>query len=266
MNTQPASRPSRSLPVFACTSHTLNSTFRYRAAAVRIGLPWVILITLANLAVGLATGAMGRPLDPANMSPQAVAGEVLLFAVSIIGASSMATNWHLYILKDQQPASLAEVLRLDPPVWRYATFTLLNLLIVLVPAGLLLAFNMALLPAIPVALLAVFIAAIFLLRLSLVLPAIALGRRDFGYGAALAATREQMAPLAGLLLVNVALVLSIMLGFGLLLMLVAALPAPVALMLAALVSIAANIVLAIYSVSLLSSLYGFYVEERDFRP
>lgn len=254
----------RSLPVLACVSHTLKSALRYRSSAVRIAMPWIVIMTLANLTVVTASGGLQETTAPADMTVGMALRELVLFAVSIVGASSIAVNWHRFILRDQMPATMAETLRLDAPVWRYASFTLLNLLIVLVPSGLLLGLNMVLLPAVPLAVIAVFLAAVLLLRLSLVLPATALDHGGFGYREALVSTRGQMLPLAGLLLVNMGLVTAILLGFALLLMLASSLPMPLNAILTAIVALLANLVLAIYSVSLLSSLYGFYVEGRNF--
>lgn len=264
MNIHPSHGVPRSLPVLACIKHTLNSTFQYRSQAVRIALPWVLIITLANLVIMAAGGGLREPKNLTSMTAGMALGEIVLFALSLLGASSIAVNWHRYILRDQMPGSMAEILRLDAPVWRYASFTLLNILIVMLPAGLLLGLNMALLPAIPLAVVAVVIAAVVLLRLSLVLPAIALGRSDFGYRDALAATEGQMLPLTGLLFVNLAIIFALLAGFALLLMVASALPLPLSALIAAIVSLLANLVLAIFSVSLLSSLYGFYIEGRNF--
>jgi hypothetical protein len=253
----------RTLPVFACISHTLNSTFSYGKQAMRIALPWLAIITVINIAVMIAGGGFADGAGTTLTLGTAVR-ELLLGAISLVAASSIAVNWHRYILRDEMPTSLQQVLRLDAPVWHYAGFTLLNIALVMLPAIILLAINMSLAPAVPIAAIAVFIAGIVLLRLSLVLPAKALGIQDFGLSQAMAASQDNMLQLAGLMLVNAAIIIGVLLGFGLLLMAVMALPAPVNMLLAAVISLAVNAVITIYSVSLLSSLYGFFVERRDF--
>lgn len=259
MSIQPNNAPRRSLPVLACIKHTLNSVLNYRAAAVRIALPWIVIITAINFAIALATGGFQASNDPLQLTPGSTLREILLLAVSLLGGSSIAINWHLYILRDQVPESMAGILRLDGPVWRYASYTLLSFAVLLLPVLVLMAIDKTLLPAIAALFLGVIV-----LRLSLALPAIALGRSDFGFRDALAATQGQMLPLFALLFVNFALVLAVVLVFVLALALATALPVPLNFILASAVALTLNLAGAIYSVSLLSSLYGYYVEHRDF--
>ena len=40
--------------------HTLKSAMRYRSAAVRIAMPWVVILTLVNLTVRSAGGGIQR--------------------------------------------------------------------------------------------------------------------------------------------------------------------------------------------------------------
>lgn len=264
MNIQPASGASRNLPVFACIRHTLNSVLRYRAAAFRIAMPWIIILTLANLAISFSGGSLKTPASLNDITAGDAVRELVLFAISMVGASSIAVNWHRYILLDETPGSMAEILRLDATVWRYAAFTLITLLVLLLPMLLFAIVSAAMAPFMFIAIIGIVVAAVVMLRLSLVLPAIALQRGGFGFNDALAATKGQMLPLAGLLIANAALIIALLLGFALLLLIANALPSPINILFTAVMALAINLALAVYSVSLLSSLYGFYVEKRDF--
>ena len=58
--------------------------------------------------------------------------ELVIAAFSLVIFSSIAVNWHRYILLDEITAS-EKIFRLDRPVWNYAGRTLLIMLITLVP-------------------------------------------------------------------------------------------------------------------------------------
>ena len=102
------------------------------------------------------------------------------------------------------------------------------------------------------------------MRASIALPATALGRSDFGINAALQATRGNNLQFSGLLVLDCLIFLgtffvlsaslSVAENFGLAAVKVCAV----------LLSIPANLFLSLFSVSLLSSLYGFFVEQRKF--
>ena len=58
--------------------------------------------------------------------------ELVIAAFSLVIFSSIAVNWHRYILLDEVTAS-EKIFRLDRPVWSYAGRTLLIMLVTLVP-------------------------------------------------------------------------------------------------------------------------------------
>jgi uncharacterized membrane protein len=100
-------------------------------------------------------------------------------------------------------------------------------------------------------------------RLSVKLPAVALGRTDFGLGEAWAATDGNFWQLLGLILMFIACVVIAGLGVFLFSMLFGAL-GTFGLALAVGIQVLVNWVATILGVTLLTSLYGFFVEGRNF--
>jgi hypothetical protein len=251
------------LPPFQTIKHALKAVFQFRNAGMRIGLPWVLV--LAGMSV--IDRSFSVAPDPANgpagmMHPGAM--ELVIAALSLVIFSSIAVNWHRYILLDEITAS-EKIFRLDRPVWNYAGRTLLIMLATLIP---ILALSLAFVAALPnlSALLAVpfFVAGIYIMRMSVALPAIAIERKDFGITAALQITRGNNLQFAGLLALNGLILFATFLALGIVLSVVGNINMTAAKVLALILSVPVNLFLSLFSVSLLSSLYGFFVEKRKF--
>ena len=119
-------------------------------------------------------------------------------------------------------------------------------------------------PLIPLVLVASFTAGVMFMRLCVALPAKALEQPGFGMRQALEATRGNMPGFAGIVFVNACVIIVALLAMGLVLALVLRLPLPLAIAGSAIISITANLFITIFGASLLSSLYGFFVEKRNF--
>ena len=190
--------------------------------------------------------------------------ELVIAALSLVIFSSIAVNWHRYILLDEITAS-EKIFRLDRPVWNYVGRTLLIMLATLMPV-LVLSFafvtalpNLGLLLAVPF-----FVAGIYIMRMSVALPAIALDRKDFGISAALQVTQGNNLQFAALLALNGLILFATFLALGIVLSVVGSVNLTAAKVLALVLSVPVNLFLSLFSVSLLSSLYGFFVEKRKF--
>ena len=243
--------------------HALNAVIHFHNAGIRLGLPWVLIIATISAVDHSYSGApdpgeggigmmLLRPMD------------LVIAAISLVVFSSIAVNWHRYILLDEITAA-EKIMRLDRPVWNYAGRTLTIMLITLVP---LVIFSTVFIAAIPglSLLLAVpfFVAGIFIMRMSVALPALALERKDFGIGAALQLTQGNNLQFAALLALNALVLLATFLVIGVVLSIVGAINLTAAKVLTLLLSVPVNLFLSLFSVSLLSSLYGFFVEKRKF--
>ena len=252
------------LPVLLAIKHALKAVIHFRGAGIRIGLPWILALAVFSMLDLILFGVVDfTSADNANiMSIRPT--DMIIAALSMVAFSSIAVNWHRYILLDEVTTS-ERIFRLDLPVWKYVGRTLLILFIAIIPLSIVSAVVLAVFSAFSALLAFPFFAAgIYIMRASIALPATALERGDFGISAALQATRGNNLQFAGLLLldcliffVTVAVLsvsLSIVGNFGLTAVKISAV----------LLSIPANLFLSLFSVSLLSSLYGFFVEQRKF--
>lgn len=251
------------LPPFQTIKHALKAVFQFRNAGMRIGLPWVLVLA----AMSLIDRSFSVAPDPANgpasmMLPSPM--ELVIAALSLVIFSSIAVNWHRYILLDEMTAS-EKIFRLDRPVWNYAGRTLLIMFATLVP---ILALSFAFITVLPnlSAVLAVpfFVAGIYIMRMSVALPALALERKDFGITSALQVTQGNNLQFAALLALNGLILFATFLALGIVLSVVGNVNMMAAKVLALVLSVPVNLFLSLFSVSLLSSLYGFFVEQRKF--
>ena len=251
---------SRRLSPAKAIQHAVRSVVSFAGVGIRFSLPWTAIL----FGLGLADLVTSGQTAEAAMSPGMRPLEFASAAVGLIGFCSIAVNWNRFVLRDEMPAP-GKILRLDEPVWRYAGNTLLLVLMAAVPV-LAVALVTMLLPAaaslltIPAAVLA----GTFALVLSIRLPAVALGRKDFGFKDAFTAAHDNFWPLMGIFLINVAIAL----GAGFALILVATMAANISFMFGALVglllSLLFNVFYTLFSISIVTSLYGFFVEHREF--
>src|SRR5439155_13916851 len=97
--------------------------------AFRVAWPWYAIITPISLGfyflLALATGGDPESSPALDFVVTLVAG-----AIAMMAASSIAVNWHRYILRDEVPRG-GDVLRLDEVVWRYFGNMLLIMLSVM---------------------------------------------------------------------------------------------------------------------------------------
>jgi len=245
----------RKLSPLKAVSHALNSVWSYRAVAFRIGLVWVPVLLIGALVEQLA-GA-GDPM--AEQSLQQVLLQVMTAVVSVVAVSSMAVSWHRFILRDEMPRGL----RLDTIVMRYAAITVMLMAPMLVPMVIML------LSALQPSLMAVGLPLLLLFggtatRLSIKLPAVALGHPGFGFRDAWAASEGNFWACVGVFLLNGAILTGSVMG----LMMLGNLLAPAGETLALVVVLATAMLLqlfySIFTASVFTSLYGFFVERRDF--
>lgn len=269
MNTPGAPTP-RQLPAGACISHAINSVRNNIGYAFRISWPWYLVLAAVNIGIfALTSFAVTGGID---VHPGYYVPIIIITAIiTILAFASIAVNWHRYILLDRVPVG-AEIFRLDGLVWRYVGnvwliglivgavfmvgFLPLVLLASLSDAGGVVAFIFGI---------AGFIAAtIAIYRLSVKLPAIAIGRRDFAIRDAWAATRDNKLPIFLVVLFQALLLFGVGLVFLALDFALALLAPTIMLVISQLIQAFLGWLLAIFNVTILTSFYGFFVEGRDF--
>jgi hypothetical protein len=269
----------RTLPVGPTIRHMLSSTLNNLAFALRAQWPWMLIV--AGL---LAVLGFYNPI-PANLTPEENqaffrehAGQLgsyflLGFAVvlvAMLGFSSVAVAWHRYILLDEVPEGMAK-LRVDKTVWRYfGNLLLISIMIFLaaLPLSFLIIPIMAMNSALGfmgILLYSSVVLTPIFYRLSIKLPAIALGRQDFRIGDAWAASNGNWWQI-----VLVALgVSALSLGAALIMFLTSrlfntVLGTSVGFWADLLVQLGVNWVITVMGITLLTSLYGYFVEKREF--
>lgn len=225
--------------------------------AVRIGIVWVPII----LAASLIEYFTGRP-DPRSqeMTPQALV-QVVTGIISIIAVCSIAVSWHRFILRDEPAAGL----RLDGDVLRYAGNTVLIMLAMLLPAVIFLSIVMiapgpGALLGIPVIVLAGGVAT----RASIKLPAVALGNKDFSFRDAWTASEGNFWQCVGVFLLNAAILLGILLVLTIVAGVLARAGEGLSLTFQLVAVAILQLFYAVFNASIFTSLYGFFVERRDF--
>lgn len=246
----------RHLSPLKAITHALNSVWSFRHVAARLGLVWLPVLLIASIAEVYA----GPPDPMAQELTAAALVQLVSGLVSIIAVCSMAVSWHRFILRDE----LGPAFRLDGNVMRYAGNTILIMLVMVVPSLLLIA-SILILPAMAaVALPALVLLGGTITRLSVKLPAVALGNRSFGFRNAWEATAGNFWPCVGVFLLNSAVIFA---GFLILLTIGSAVDqmnATVGGFAVAAGSIVLQLFYAFFNASVLTSLYGFFVERRDF--
>ena len=238
----------------------LNGISSHWRSALKPALPWLTLVTLLN------AWALRSQLVSASTPPELTLNwiDLAAAAVGLIAGSSIAVTWHQFILRDVPLASVP-VFRLDGTVWRYLGRIISIVAICFLPLlALMVALEFAPLLLMPLILALLIQLAVFGYRMSLTLPAVALGDKTLSIKQALEITRGNNLRILALICLTVLL---LMVGLILFVSLVGVLKtaAPVA---AQIVVIILGIPVLFFNTlltsNLLTSLYGFFVERRDF--
>mgnify|MGYP000903181290 CR=1 FL=1 len=165
----------RKLSPTKAITHALNSVWTYRKVAAHIAFAWLPVL----LVCAIAQIYFGPPDPAAQEMTSAALVQIATSLVSLLAISAMSVSWHRFILRDE----IGPPLRLDRETLRYCINTLIIMLMVLGPILMLALVSLNLPPASSIVL---FPAALLLgsiaTRLSIKLPAVALGRTDVGGG------------------------------------------------------------------------------------
>jgi hypothetical protein len=266
----------RKLPVFAAFKHVWATVFNNVGAAFRLSWPWLLVMaaTMALFFAGLISRHGG--LGPAKAGGKDIFLFLIVGTVFMLAFASIAVNWHRFVLLDEMPKGMA-VLRINSQVWRYIGNAFLIGLIVglpflivgsvlMYPLNAMLGQSFLGLPMIFGGL--VFFAAVLAVnvivnRLAIKLPAIALGRRDYGLEKAWNDSTGNFLPIAGYL---VMLYLSVFIPQKLLEWVSTNMADSLGMLGAiqvVIVSVLVQWFALIVGISGLTSLYGFFAEKRD---
>jgi hypothetical protein len=273
----------RQLPVLAAVRHVWTTVFSNAGAAFRLSWPWLLILGAAGAVLAYNIPAVPGP-EISRQAAGALAWLIPLIAIlNLVAMSSIAVNWHRYVLLDQMPKGL-EILRIDGLVGRYIGNVFLMSLTVLIPFVIVFFVSMPVLRACclpfpvgtasfswPRATIGVaFIVLLFIIgnavvyRLGVKLPAVALGSRDYKFVNALLGTRGNFLRITAFTFL---LILSIAIPQQLIFWLAGPLVNALG-MIGSIQIFIANIVFQwlalIVGISALTSLYGYFAEKRDF--
>jgi hypothetical protein len=269
----------RTLPVSAAIAHVWRSTSHNLWFALRAQWPWFVLLAVL-FSVLASTVSIEFTGDQAAMEaqlkehPERAGTFVFAIVTSVFAAmlafSSIAVSWHRYVLLDEVPQGLAK-LRVDALVWRYLGNIILITLMAAVAALPLTFVVLPLMSINPVLGGGAFMAyAVFVLlpviyRLSIKLPAVALGEQRFRMGDAWNVSRGNWGQIVGLGLVYSLISWAIgLVLLGISTILVNVFGPTVGFWTDLALQVVVNWVLTVMGITLLTSLYGFFVEKRDF--
>lgn len=240
---------------------------------VRMTWPWMLVILLVNLGADRYLAATAPDAD--TTSPASYPVLLVAELATMLAISSLAVNWHRYIFFDEIPLGFAARMRLDPPVWRYFGNMLLVIAILAILAVLAIALVALVAPmpatdaqppawAYALTVLLMLGAATFFYRLSVKLPAIAIGRNDYSFRQALADTRGNAGALLGFVLLQALAGSVLLLGMMTLGKAAGAIGGVGQLILLTPVLVAVNWFAILWNVTVLTSLYGYFAEGRNF--
>jgi hypothetical protein len=260
----------RQLRAGTCISHAVSSVRNNLGYAFRISWPWYaamapIIIALVLLSFYLSGG------NPENKPGPTAVIDMIRGLITMVAFASIAVNWHRYILLDEVPGS-REIFRLDNKTWRYFGNVLL-LILILIVIGLVIGFPIGAIGGLsgsPVAaivftiLLVLPVAGVVTLRLGTKFPAIALGRSDFSMQNAWAATAGNNLQIFLVILFEFCVALLIVVAISAIAYLTNMVNPTLSIIVTVILGLALNWLLTIFSITVLTSLYGFFVEGRDF--
>jgi hypothetical protein len=265
----------RALPVTDAVAHAVRSTSDNIGFAFHISWPWMLVLLPVTI-VGNLFVAARTIADSGQPDSAAIAAALAMTIPTMLAFASIAVSWHRYILLDEVPQGWKR-LRLDETVWRYFGNGLLIALVVgagVAAAGFgvsaiaavlaLVSPALAALVAVPgtVAIAAAAIAAFY--RLSIKLPAVALERRDYGLAQAWRDSEGNFWRFVGFGLLLAAIFFAVLLAAGVLGFGLGLVDGAIAESIAIAIQVAISWGLAVFGVTVLTSLYGFFVERRDF--
>jgi len=252
--------PIRTLPVFKAFRHMLNGVAAHWRPAFRIAAPWLFLITVFTI-----WNVKSHPFEANSPFSTTVSwSDGLTIVINLVALSSFAVSWHKFILRDE-PLEKVIPFRVDRWVLNYIARNLLIYLVCLVPfvvliTGLVIAAD--LLKPLLIALLIQL--AIFGYRMSLSLPASAIGDTTTGLKRSLEITKGNNLRILGLLALTYLVLAAALLALFIVATLFEALQPNLAIISTFVLGIPVIFIQMILTSTMFTSLYGFFVEQRDF--
>jgi hypothetical protein len=263
----------RKLPVFKALGHAIRSTTDNIGFAFHISWPWMLMLLPITIAGNIYL-TLNAAQNPNEFDPKSLFLILLMTIPAVIAYSSIAVNWHRYILLDEVAEGWSR-LRIDGLMWRYignavGIFLLMfifGLVVGFIGGAALALFGVTGQTKLIVAAIGYLILFAYVIvwsyRLSLKLPSIAIGRKNFTLRDAWKATDRNFWRILGIVLLFFLCLVLVALAMFLLTYLFGQM-GTLGLSVLLAIQVAVNWVATILGVTLLTSLYGFFVEGREF--
>ena len=249
--------PTRTLPILKAFVHIFSGMSAHWREALKIALPWLMLTTVLNIWSFKTHPPSTNTLADFNLNWT----DWVIVALSLVASSSVAVSWHRFILIDA-PLKDVSIFRADRLVWLYLVRTLAIFLLCLVPLVALLVIGNFVPPILQPLIFALFLQLmVFGYRMSISLPAQAIGETKIGIKEALELTRHNNLRIFGLIALTYLALILVFLAF---VIMIGALPANIALLGSFILGLPVLFFHLLLTTNLLTSLYGFFVQKRDF--
>jgi hypothetical protein len=238
----------------------LRSVSSHWALALSYSWPWLVVLAVLNAWDLLSSkNELGTP-----PSLDITVSTLVLFVAGLVASSSIAVSWHRFILIDEHPSTHGPF-RLDQPVWAYLLRNIVIGAICLAP----LLIISAVFDRLPSQLIALWVGLslliiVLMLRLSVSLPAIAIGKNEFGLKSALEHTKGNNLPLFGLLISVGIIILLTMLAMAIILTIIKSSLPSIFLPARIVLGIPVQLTVILINTTMQTSLYGYFVERREF--
>ena len=256
---QPAA-PIRSLPILKAFAHMFSGMTAHWQPALKLALPWLLLTTVLNIWSFKTHPPSASSLADFNLNWT----DWVIVALSLIASSSLAVSWHRFILIDA-PLKDVPVFRVDRLVWLYLGRILTILLLCIVPLVALLVIANFIPPIVQPLIFALFLQlTVFGYRMSVSLPALAIGESKIGIRNALEFTRHNNLRIFGLIALTYLVLIIVFLGFVMIIAALQTMQPNLALLGSFLLGIPVLFFNMLLTTNLLTSLYGFFIQKRDF--
>lgn len=248
------------LSILAALKHMQQLIANNWLVAARFCLPWLILMAVLN--------AWQLLSDPnANTSPENFKLDrkmLLLLAVNLVATSSIAVSWHRHILMDE-PQSKVMPFRLDRIVGTYLIRNLMILAITIVPlSAVILAATLLPNMLLPIWIAVIVIMIVVTVRLTVSLPASAIGRTEFGLKSAFMATQKNNLPILGLVMATSAIIVASLVVLQIFVSIAHIISPNLNFPVSLLLGIPFQFLVVLLSTAMQTSLYGYFGEGRKF--
>jgi hypothetical protein len=256
----PPTSPLRDLPVLKAMAHILSNISAHWKPMLRLALPWLLVITLLDII------ALQLYPPPASATPELSFNwiNVVIFLLNLLATASVSVSWHQFILHDA-PLSAVQQFRLDKPVRGYFTrIILIDGICFVMLVALAVALNLTPPVVWPIIVGLLIQLGVFAYRISLSLPAIAIGNAGVGLKESFEITRGNNLRILGLLALVHLVLVAALLAFIIAANVFRLVNPSLGLLSIIILGIPLVFFHMLLAASLLTSLYGFFIEKRDF--